>query len=98
MPAYVIVMREAPIRDQKAWDTYRAMNQQAPADPKLQLKPLVVHGKVEALEGKAPDSFVVLQFPSMAEAKAWYNSPGYQAALPFRIKAAEYRVVLVKCF
>jgi uncharacterized protein (DUF1330 family) len=77
-------------------DKYRARNRQAPVDPKLQLKPLVVYGKMEALEGKAPDGIILLQFPTVADAKAWYNSPDYQAAIPHRLNAADYRAVIVE--
>jgi len=39
---------------------------------------------------------VIVSFPTMEEAKAWYNSPAYQAALPYRLKGAEYRVILAQ--
>jgi uncharacterized protein (DUF1330 family) len=28
-----------------------------------------------------------MEFPTVEDAKAWYNSPGYQAAIPHRKKA-----------
>ena len=96
MPAYIIFLREGPIRDQAEMDKYRNRNRQGPVDPALQMKPLVVYGKMEALEGQAPDGIVMLQFPSVVEAKAWYNSPDYQAAIPHRLKAADYRAVIVE--
>ncbi len=43
-----------------------------------------------------PPRLVVIRFPSMEKAKAWYNSPGYQAALPLRQRAANSSVVLVE--
>ena len=96
MPAYVVFWREGPIYDQPEMDEYRNRNRQHPPDPKLQMKPLVAYGKIDALEGKAPEGMVILQFPSVVEAKAWYNSPDYQAALPHRLKAADYRAVIVE--
>jgi uncharacterized protein (DUF1330 family) len=60
------------------------------------LKPLVVYGKVEALEGEMPDGVTVLEFPTVEEARAWYNSPDCQAALPYRLKAANYRAFIVE--
>jgi uncharacterized protein (DUF1330 family) len=77
-------------------DKYRNRNRGAPPDPKLQLKPLVVYGALEPLEGKAPDGIVMLEFPTVEAAKAWYNSPEYQAAVPHRLKAADYRAVIVQ--
>ena len=94
MPAYMIFLREGAVRDAEALATYRNANRDAPRDPNLQ--PLVVYGALEALEGEAPDGVVVLQFPSVDDAKAWYHSPGYQAAIPHRQKAAEYRAFIVE--
>jgi uncharacterized protein (DUF1330 family) len=39
---------------------------------------------------------VIVQFPSMEEAKAWYESPAYQDAKTHRLKGADYRVILAK--
>lgn len=94
MPAYMIFIRENKIRDQAEMDTYSRMNRESPKDPKL--TPLVVYGAIEAVEGTAPDGMIVLQFPTVDDAKAWYNSPGYQAALPHRIKGADYRALIVQ--
>jgi len=94
MPAYIIVTREGPVRDQEAYDTYSKMNRSGPRDPNL--TPLVIYGAVEGLEGTAPDGVIIMQFPTMADAQAWYNSPAYQASLPYRKKAADYRVFIVE--
>lgn len=42
------------------------------------------------------DGAVVLEFPTVADARAWYESPLYQQALPHRLKGAEYRVFIVE--
>lgn len=94
MPAYMILIRDEPVRDEAAMATYQRMNREKPHS--FTLKPLVVYGAVEALEGAAPDGVIVLEFPDMAEAKAWYNSPDYQAALPHRKAAAECRAFFVE--
>jgi uncharacterized protein (DUF1330 family) len=94
MTAYVICIREDAIRDPAAMATYSQMNREAPRDPKL--KPLIVYGATEAMEGKAPDGIILLQFPTREDAKAWYNSPQYQAAIPHRKKGADYRVMIVQ--
>lgn len=47
----------------------------------------LVHGTTpEAVEGEWPGSIVLIRFPSVDQARAWYGSPGYQAILPLRTK------------
>jgi uncharacterized protein (DUF1330 family) len=94
MTAYMIFLREEPVRDAAEMAEYQRMNRENKGDFKI--KPLVVYGAIEAVEGKAPDGMIIVEFPTVADAKAWYNSPGYQAALPHRIKAAEYRAMIVE--
>jgi uncharacterized protein (DUF1330 family) len=94
MPVYMLFIREKPIRDRAAMETYSSMNRNKPRDPKM--TPLVVYGATEALEGEAPDGMVVLQFPTAEDAKAWYHSPDYQAASQHRMKGADYRVMIVQ--
>jgi uncharacterized protein (DUF1330 family) len=94
MPVYMLFIREGAVRDQSEMDQYRRLTRQAPPDPKL--KPLVMYGAIESVEGAAPDGMVMLQFPTVEDAKAWYNSPGYQAALPHRMKGADYRAFIVQ--
>ena len=94
MPAYMICIREDAVRDPTELAIYSRMNREAPRDPKL--TPLIAYGATEALEGNAPDGIVVLQFPTVEDAKAWYNSPHYQAAIPHRKKGADYRVMIVQ--
>ncbi len=43
-----------------------------------------------------PPRVLVFRFPSMAAAKAWYNSPEYQAVLPMRFKAANSSLIFVE--
>ncbi|TAL02784.1 MAG: DUF1330 domain-containing protein [Rhodospirillaceae bacterium] len=94
MPAYMIFIREEPVRDPAEMEMYRKKN--AGGASVFKLKPLVVYGAIEAVEGKAPDGVVVLEFPTVEEARAWYNSPAYQAAIPHRKKAADYRAIIVE--
>lgn len=95
MPAYLIVYRESPVRDAAEMAEYsRQTREMAGGDWKL--TPLVVYGAVHPLEGQAPDGVIMLQFPTIEDAKAWYESPAYQAALPHRKKAADYRAIFVE--
>jgi uncharacterized protein (DUF1330 family) len=90
----MILIREHPVRDDVAMAEYRRMNRDSAAGHPL--KPLVVYGEIAAIEGTAPDGIVLLKFPDVETAKAWYNSSAYQAALPHRLRAADYRCLLVK--
>ena len=53
-------------------------------------------GKTISLEGEPPKSIVMLQFESLEKAKAWYDSPEYQAIKPIRQSAAKGRLFLVE--
>ncbi len=94
MPAYVLCIREDAVRDPAEMATYHRLNRESPREPKL--TPLAVYGAIEALEGKAPDGIVLLQFPTVEDAQAWYNSPGYRAAIPHRRKGADYRIMIIQ--
>ena len=98
MPAYMIFTREGPVFDQAEMDAYSASNRaQAGAFvQKFGLKPLAVYGAMETMEGDAPDGVIILQFPTADDARAWYDSPEYQAAAEHRKKGANYRAVLVE--
>ena len=51
---------------------------------------LVAGGKAEPLEGEwAPARLVVLEFPDIERAKAWYQSPEYAGIVPIRFEHAE---------
>ncbi len=53
-------------------------------------------GAVEVLEGDwAPERMVMLKFPSMAAARAFYDSPEYAKARTAREGAAVMRMIMV---
>ncbi|MDB5472474.1 MAG: hypothetical protein JWR84_4034 [Caulobacter sp.] len=93
MTAYVIFIRNA-ITDAEEMATYGKKAAGARGDHAM--TPLAFYGPVETLEGQPTDGVVLISFPSMDEAKAWYNSPAYQDALPHRLKGADYRVILAE--
>jgi uncharacterized protein (DUF1330 family) len=94
MPAYLVFIREGAVKDADAMAQYSKTAREAGGDVKV--KPLVAYGAIEPVEGEAADGLVVLQFDTTEEAKAWYNRPGYLAAVPHRQKGADYRVMLVQ--
>jgi len=60
-------------------------------------KYIVRGGAVETKEGGwAPKRVVVLEFPSMAQARKWYDSPEYRPLLAMRLKAANAKLIFVE--
>lgn len=54
-------------------------------------------GATEVAEGEwTPKRFVVLEFPSMEQAKAWYNSPEYSRARAVRQRTARSSVIFAE--
>ena len=56
---------------------------------------IVQGGELEVLEGAWAGSVIVLSFPSMKAARAWYRSPAYQEILHLRTDHVVGDVVLV---
>ncbi len=93
MAAYVIFIRQST-KDEEEMKTYAGL-----AGPTLDghpVTPLVFYGALTGLEGTAPEGAVVLQFPSVREARVWYDSPAYQAAALHRKAGANYDVFIVE--
>jgi uncharacterized protein (DUF1330 family) len=93
MPAYVVV--DVEVVDAKAYEEYRA---KAPATiAAAGGRYLVRGGAVTHVEpGWDPHRFVILEFPSVAAAKAWYASPEYQKILPIRLRTTTSRMMFVE--
>jgi len=53
-------------------------------------------GKNLSVEGDAPKRFVVIQFESFDKAKAWEDSPAYEAIKPIRHSSAKSRVFIME--
>lgn len=58
--------------------------------------PLARYGALRMLEGQPIEGAVILQFPTMEEACAWYESDAYQEARQHRMRGATYKVFLVE--
>jgi uncharacterized protein (DUF1330 family) len=93
MSAYVIFVRDR-ITDPEEFKKYGESASAATAGHPV--TPLAFYGAIDTLEGQRVDGAVVLEFPTMADARAWYDSPLYQDALQHRLKGAEYRVFIVE--
>ena len=55
-------------------------------------------GKVASLEGTPAQRVIMIAFPSMDQAQAWYDSPAYRSILPIRQKSATSRVFIMEGF
>lgn len=57
----------------------------------------LVHGAgLEPLEGTWTGDLVIIGFPTLAEARAWYDSPGYQEILGLRTRNSDSMAALVE--
>nr|WSX49661.1 DUF1330 domain-containing protein [Streptomyces sp. NBC_00974] len=55
-----------------------------------------VHGReVEVMEGTWPGTIVMIAFPDLGAARAWYASAAYQALIPLRADHIAGDVILV---
>ncbi|MEV8593373.1 DUF1330 domain-containing protein [Streptomyces sp. NPDC052013] len=50
----------------------------------------------EVLEGAWPGHVVVIAFPGIAEARAWWDSPAYREIAPLRSRHIEGDIILVE--
>jgi uncharacterized protein (DUF1330 family) len=93
MAAYVIA--EVNVTDAQLYEEYKKL---VPATvQKYGGRFAVRGGKVESKEGGwNPGRLVVLEFPSMEQARKWYHSPEYAPALAMRHKAASAKLILVE--
>jgi uncharacterized protein (DUF1330 family) len=93
MVAYVIVIREKTVNPSEG-EAYTPKARAASAGHPLTIR--AYHGRHEVREGPPIEALAILEFPTFESAQAWYNSPEYQAALVHRLRAGEYRCVIVQ--
>ncbi|AWE51095.1 MULTISPECIES: DUF1330 domain-containing protein [Streptomyces] len=56
----------------------------------------LVHGTAhETVEGDWPGAVVMIAFPTLAEARAWWESPAYREIAPLRTRHARGDIILV---
>lgn len=57
----------------------------------------LVHGvDPEVVEGPFSGNLILVEFPDIEHARAWYASPGYQAILPLRTENSDGVAILVE--
>jgi uncharacterized protein (DUF1330 family) len=58
---------------------------------------VVVGGKPQTLEGEAPKGYIIIiGFDSVEKARAWYDSPAYDAIKPIRQNSTKSRLLLLE--
>ena len=91
-PGYVIA--EVEVTDPGTFQKYaeKAPGTMAPFNGRY----IVRGGKTESIEGEPPKRFIVIAFDSMEKAKAWEDSPAYDAIKPIRHSSAKSRVFVAE--
>ena len=93
MPAYVLA--DVEVTDSAAYERYRALAPDAIA--RYGGRYLVRGGATTVLEGNwQPHRVVVLEFPDVATARRFYDSPEYVAARGARAGAAKMSLFVVE--
>lgn len=95
MPAYIIV--EVTVHNPTEYEDYKKLT---PGSLKnFQGKFIVRGGKTESLEGEwNPQRIVVLEFPTLEQAKGWWASEEYAPAKALRQRTAHTKMIMVEGF
>ena len=92
MPAYLI--SDVTVKDAEAFQAYRS--RAATSIEQDGGRYLVRGGPIDHLEGSwTPTTIIVVEFPDLEQARTWYRSPEYAAALAFRDDALSRNLILV---
>ena len=93
MSAYIVV--EVEVHDPERYEKYKAMV--PPSFAEYGGRFLVRGGRVETLEGDwSPQRFVMVEFPSVEKAKAWWDSSAYAEAKALRQATAKTQMIVVE--
>jgi len=95
MPAYMV--SEIEVLDPDLYALYREL---APASIAAYGGQFIVRGgAVETIEGYwEPKRFVIVEFPTVEQAKAWWSSEEYAEAKALRHATTETNMILVEGF
>jgi uncharacterized protein (DUF1330 family) len=93
MPAYVIC--DIEVLDAEKYEEYKKLGGASAAE--FGGRYIVRGGAVTPLEGEwAPKRLVVIEFPSVEKAKAWWDSPAYGKAKKIRHATARSKFLIVE--
>lgn len=93
MSAYVVV--QIVVQDPETYERYKTL-----APPSISAyggRYVVRGGRSEVLEGSwQPERLVLLEFPTLEQARAWWSSPEYAPARALRQRSARTEMLLVE--
>ncbi|GLQ34411.1 hypothetical protein GCM10007939_06940 [Amylibacter marinus] len=92
MAAYVIA--QVDVTDPEAYVAYSSKTVEIAAQ--FGGKFLAKGGPAEQIEGAGRARNVIVEFPDVASAKAFYNAPEYQAILPIALAHSQRELVIVE--
>lgn len=93
MPAYIVV--EIVITDVENYEIVKKLT--PPTVAQFGGKYLARGGETQTLEGQwNPNRLVILEFPSLEQAQAWWNSPEYAPIKQLRHRYAITNMVLTE--
>ena len=93
MTTYIIL--DIEVTDPAGYDDYKKLA--PPSIPLYGGKYIARGGKSETLEGDwQPKRIVLLEFPSVEQARAWLESPEYAPARALRHKYATSKAIIVE--
>ncbi len=92
MAAYILA--DVNVTDPEQYAEYRKLS--SAAFDAHGVKPLARGGRTVTLEGRDPGRIVVLEFPSVEAAQAFYDSPEYTKAREARKDAAVMNMIIVE--
>jgi uncharacterized protein (DUF1330 family) len=93
MPAYVIANVE--VKDPVRYEEYRKMV--LPTINAYGGRFLARGGKVDTLEGPwHPNRLVIVEFPSVERARAWWSSPEYADAKALRQQTSDGSLIVIE--
>ena len=95
MPAYVVV--DITVNDAQTYERYKLL-----APPSIAAhhgRYIGRGGRTETLEGEwQPSRLVILEFPTVDDARAWWDSEEYSAAKALRQSCAATEMLLIEGF
>lgn len=97
-PAYIIAeVEKDPSKKQDPAASRRYAEEAPKSMAAFDAKYIVRGAKAQTLEGEvSTGNIVIIAFDSLEKARAWYNSPAYEAVKPIRQNSTKSRLLLVE--
>lgn len=93
MPAYITFIREKTTDNAELQLYFQSVKASMEGHD---VKILAAYGEQVVLEGPQVEGLVILEFPTIEDAKKWYYSEAYQSAAQHRHNGSVYTGVIVQ--